>query len=109
MLILFIMNQKGFKNFYIEANNLVFKKETFDNVIVDINANKNYLKLDNLSFNHGLCSHTGKIKLTTSNIKPKLEVDLNFSKFDNKLIDTILPSQTSLKKRYQEAISNKDV
>jgi hypothetical protein len=101
----FLRDQKGSKNFYIEANNLVFKKESFDNVVVDIDANKNYLKLDNLKFNHGLCNHTGKIKLTTSDIKPKLDVDLNFSKFDSKFLDIILPTEEDLKAHYQEDIS----
>jgi hypothetical protein len=104
----FLRSQNGSKSFYIEVNNLTFKNELFHNITVDVDLSRNYLRLDHLRVEHDLLKYTGEVKLHSSNIKPKLDINLNFSKFDNKLIDTILPSQTSLKKRYQEAISNKE-
>ena len=102
----FIRNQRGFKNFTIEVKELVIENETFYDVNVNIDIDRHYLKLDHLNANSKLASYTGEVQFDLSSVKPKLDIDLVFSKLDGKLFYVMFPSQESLKMRYQEQLSS---
>ncbi|MFQ3307306.1 MAG: hypothetical protein ACI8ZF_000553, partial [Candidatus Midichloriaceae bacterium] len=96
-----IRGQKGFKNFTLEAKEVIFKDEIFSNTNINLDLSNNYLKLDNLGFDNRYLKYTGSVDLYLSELKPKIEMNLNFSKMNNKFINSIFPDKEVLIKRYK--------
>ena len=101
----FIRSQKGFKNFTVETKELTINDQLFYGFNVNIDINNHYLRLDHLHADSRLASYTGSIQLDLFNMKPTLDVNLVFSKLDSKLFKIMLPTQTTLKERYQKQLS----
>ena len=107
----FIRSQKEFKNFIVEAKELIINKEVFNGFNVNIDMDKYYLKLDHLHADNRLVSYTGEVQLDLSSMKPKLNVNLTFSKLNSAIFNIIFPSQLKLEERYRQQLSlqqNKD-